>query len=285
MGAGRRLGRNILTLAPLALAVLIAAPAGATVVRTLGQTPDEKDDHFVVRSYESPGDMATMVAHDCALAEGGDPAAAYRLGRRYLFGMGVVRNRRQGVAWMAASSSRGYAPAVRVMGQVPGSIDRVRPWCRNNLEPVRPLAAPEGDIVGMVERIAPEYGLDPRLVLAVIQVESAYRTDALSSKEAAGLMQLIPATAARFGVRDAFNPEDNVRGGMAYLRWLLAYFQGNLSLALAAYNAGEGAVERHRGVPPYAETRAYLKLIHKLYPETSHRFDPAAAAPSSVIFH
>ena len=98
-------------------------------------------------------------------------------------------------------------------------------------------------------------------------------------------MQLIPATAARFGVRDVFNPEENMRGGMAYLRWLLAYFQGDLSLALAAYNAGEGAVERYRGVPPYAETRAYLKLIRRLYPETAHSYDPAAANPSPVLFH
>lgn len=280
MGGGRRLGLLILTLATLA-----AAPAGAAVVRSLGQAPGDPDERLAVRSYEAPGDLATLVAHDCALAEGGDPAAAYRLGRRYFFGMGVARDRRQGVAWMAAASSRGYAPAFRVMQQVPRSIGRVRPWCRNNLEPVRPLSAPESDIVGLVERMAPEYGLDPRLVLAVIQVESAYRTNAVSSKEAAGLMQLIPETAARFGVRDVFDPEDNLRGGMAYLRWLLAYFQGDLSLTLAAYNAGEGAVERYRGVPPYAETRAYLRLIRKLYPETAHRYDPAAAAPSAVVFH
>ena len=280
MGKGRRLGSAILM-----LVVLAAAPAAAAVVRTLGQPSEGQDERLTVRTFEPPGDTATMVAHDCALAEGGDPAAAYRLGRRYLFGMGVERDRRQGVAWMAAASSRGYAAAFRVMSQVPRSIGRVRPWCRNNLEPVRPLAAPENDIAGMVERMAPEYGLDPRLVLAVIQVESAYRTNAVSSKEAAGLMQLIPETAARFGVRDVFDPEDNVRGGMAYLRWLLAYFRGDLSLALAAYNAGEGAVERYRGVPPYPETRAYLRLIRALYPETAHRFDPAAATPSAVLFH
>ena len=280
MGRLGRLGTLLLTLAALA-----AAPAGAAVVRTLGEPPSDQDGRFAVHTYESASDTATMVAHDCALAEGGDPAAAYRLGRRYFFGMGVKRDRRQGVAWMAAASSRGYAAAFRVMQQVPRSIGRVRPWCRNNLEPVRTIAPPDEGIAGMVERMAPEYGLDPRLVLAVIQVESAYHTDAVSPKEAAGLMQLIPATAARFGVRDVFNPEDNMRGGMAYLRWLLAYFQGDLSLALAAYNAGEGAVERYRGVPPYAETRAYLKLIRRLYPETAHSYDPAAANPSPVLFH
>ncbi|MEI6557045.1 MAG: transglycosylase SLT domain-containing protein [Rhodospirillaceae bacterium] len=279
MGAWGRLLVMMQVLA--ALAAPGAAVAGA-VVRSLGQDSDGKQERLVVRSYDDTG---TMVAHDCALAEGGDAAAAYRLGRRYLFGMGVSRDRRMGFSWIAASASRGYAAAVRLRAQVPRSIGRVRPWCRDNLEPVRPIIEPETDIVGMVERLAPEYGLDPRLVLAVIQVESAYRTDAVSSKEAAGLMQLIPATAARFGVQDVFDPTENVRGGMAYLRWLLAYFRGDVSLTLAAYNAGEGAVDRHRGVPPYAETRAYLKLVRRLYPDTAHRYDPSAATPSAVFFH
>ncbi len=276
MGAFRWTG-----IAILVLAACLALPAGATVVRTLGQAGDDKNERLTVRTYEGAEVAITMIAHDCALAEGGDSAAAYRLGRRYLFGMGVKRDQRMGVAWMAASSSRGYAPALRVMLQVPSSIGRIRPWCRNNLEPVRAVQVPETDIVGLVERMAPEYGLDPRLVLALIQVESAYRTDAVSPKEAAGLMQLIPATAARFGVRDVLNPVENIRGGMAYLRWLLAYFRGDLSLVLAGYNAGEGTVERYQGVPPYAETLAYLKLIRAIYPETAHSYDPGASSSSA----
>jgi soluble lytic murein transglycosylase-like protein len=74
-------------------------------------------------------------------------------------------------------------------------------------------------------------------------------------------MQLIPATAERFGVKDVWDPEDNLRGGMAYLRWLLKRFDGDVKLTLAAYNAGEGAVDRHGGVPPYSETRAYVSRI------------------------
>ncbi|CAK0760160.1 soluble lytic murein transglycosylase [Azospirillaceae bacterium] len=133
----------------------------------------------------------------------------------------------------------------------------------------------------IVETIAPGLGVDPALVLAVIQIESAFRTNAVSPKEAAGLMQLIPATATRFGVRDVFDPEENIRGGGRYLRWLLAYFEGNLTLALAGYNAGERAVDRHGGVPPYNETQAYVRLVHRLYPSLRHPYDAGVTEPST----
>ena len=103
--------------------------------------------------------------------------------------------------------------------------------------------------------------VSPALVLALIAVESAGRTDALSPKGASGLMQLIPATAERFGVLDARDPGQNIRGGVAYLDWLMAEFGGDPILALAGYNAGEGAVTRHGGVPPYAETRTYVPRV------------------------
>ena len=103
--------------------------------------------------------------------------------------------------------------------------------------------------------------VSPALVLAVISVESAGRVDALSRAGAQGLMQLIPATAARFDVADAFEPAQNLRGGIAYLDWLLTHFDGDLILALAGYNAGEGAVRRNGGVPPFAETRDYVPRV------------------------
>jgi soluble lytic murein transglycosylase-like protein len=99
------------------------------------------------------------------------------------------------------------------------------------------------------------------LVIAVIQVESNFDPNALSPKNAQGLMQLIPETAERFGVKDVWDPEQNLRGGMAYLRWLLDYFRGDVRLALAGYNAGEGAVERHQGVPPFDETQDYVRKV------------------------
>ncbi len=103
--------------------------------------------------------------------------------------------------------------------------------------------------------------VSPALVLAVIAIESAGRTDAISSAGAQGLMQLIPATAARFGVADSMDPEANIAGGVTYLDWLLDEFGRDPVLALAGYNAGEGAVREHQGVPPYAETRAYVPKV------------------------
>lgn len=103
--------------------------------------------------------------------------------------------------------------------------------------------------------------VSPALALAVISVESAGRADAVSRAGAQGLMQLIPATASRFGVDDAFDPTHNIRGGVTYLDWLLSEFDRDVVLALAGYNAGEGAVRRNNGVPPFAETRDYVPRV------------------------
>jgi soluble lytic murein transglycosylase-like protein len=138
--------------------------------------------------------------------------------------------------------------------------------------------------VRFVDLVAPEYALAPQLVLAVMATESNFDPLAVSPKNAQGLMQLLPATAQRFQVRRITDPAQNIRGGMAYLRWLLAYFEGDLALALAAYNAGERAVERYRGVPPYAETRMYVRrIIAALGGQRSHPFDPRVTPPSDAL--
>lgn len=138
-------------------------------------------------------------------------------------------------------------------------------------------------VVEMVVRQARQLKLDPRLVLALIGTESGFDPLARSVKNAQGLMQLIPDTAERFAVKDILDPAENLRGGMTYLRWLLSYYRGDVWLAVAAYNAGEGAVDRFRGIPPYAETMAYVQRIRNQYPLDRHPFEPAAA-PSSSIF-
>ena len=108
---------------------------------------------------------------------------------------------------------------------------------------------------------AREHGVDEAIVRAIIHAESAYNPLALSRVGAQGLMQLMPPTARRFGVTDAFNPQQNIQGGVKYLAWLLKRFNGNLTLAAAGYNAGEGAVDKYKGVPPYSETRRYVERV------------------------
>ena len=108
---------------------------------------------------------------------------------------------------------------------------------------------------------ADRHGLDRALLAAVAKVESNFDPFALSPKGACGMLQLIPATARRFGVRNVFDPSQNIEGGARYLRWLLDRFSGDVELALAGYNAGEGAVDRHGGVPPYRETQRYVVKV------------------------
>jgi soluble lytic murein transglycosylase-like protein len=112
-----------------------------------------------------------------------------------------------------------------------------------------------------VERIAVRHSLPPQLIHSVIKVESNYNPWAVSPKGAFGLMQLIPATARRFGVSNVFDPEDNINGGAKYLKYLLGLYDGNYTLALAAYNAGEAAVARYGAVPPYPETVNYVRQV------------------------
>ncbi len=112
-----------------------------------------------------------------------------------------------------------------------------------------------------VEAIAATQSLPPELVHSVIKVESNYNPLAVSSKGAQGLMQLMPATARRFGVANAFDPIDNIQGGTKYLKYLLDLYKGDYNLALAAYNAGEGAVEKYGAVPPYPETIDYVAQV------------------------
>jgi soluble lytic murein transglycosylase-like protein len=139
------------------------------------------------------------------------------------------------------------------------------------------------NLVEIVQHLAPEFRVSADLVLSIMQTESGFNTVAVSPRNAKGLMQLIPETAARFGVRNPFDPVQNIRGGMAYLRWLLAYFEGDVSLVAAAYNAGEGAVERFRGIPPYVETRAYVRRVMAGVESSSHQFDPKIARPSAYL--
>jgi hypothetical protein len=170
-------------------------------------------------------------------------------------------NRRHAAALLAGLALAADGSAARA---APAPLSDDIAFCARGPHP-SPRSEGPAWVRALAEPIAREYGLEPDLVLAVIAVESAFNAKAVSPKNAQGLMQLIPATAKRFSVDDPFDPAENIRGGAAYLRWLSERFAGNTALALAGYNAGEGAVQAHGGIPPYAETRHYVQAVARHY--------------------
>jgi soluble lytic murein transglycosylase-like protein len=121
--------------------------------------------------------------------------------------------------------------------------------------------AVDPDLNAMIDSIADEQGVESHLVHSVIRAESNYNANAVSPKGAQGIMQLIPTTARRFGVSNSFDTRENIQGGVRYLRFLLDYFQGDYAKAIAAYNAGESAVDKYKGIPPFAETQNYVYRV------------------------
>lgn len=223
-------------------------------------------------------DVSHALALYCRAAKSGHAQAFYEMGWMYANARGVERD--DGIAHhlFEQAAKHGHAHASQMLHYMPALPSATSPACLQpepvvaSEEDVYEHAYPRGPIYEMVNRLAPNYGVDPRLALAVISVESGFQPKAVSPKNAQGLMQLMPQTALRFRVRNAFDPEDNLKGGLAYLRWLLAYFQGNVTLVAAAYNAGERAVESHGGIPPFAETRDYVRKITRLYRKATHPF-------------
>ena len=143
------------------------------------------------------------------------------------------------------------------------------------------LRSPE--MLALVDEIATAEGVDPYLARAVIQAESAFYAKARSHAGALGLMQLMPQTAQRFGVTDPFDPRQNITGGVKYLHWLTDNFKGDLPKVVAAYNAGEGAVDKYRGIPPFPETRAYVPRVMELYAKRLVQPDPRAAGSMALL--
>ena len=154
--------------------------------------------------------------------------------------------------------SRVLAPEVSAAAPVPNAIPADVPSSGNP------------DIDRLIFDTAEREGVDPRFVHAVIWQESRYVADAESHAGAVGLMQLMPAAAERFGCHDRNDPAENIEAGTKYLSWLLKRFSGNVELALAAYNAGEGSVDKYNGIPPYTETQNYVKIISQRYGKTYH---------------
>lgn len=211
-------------------------------------------------------DQARAYRLYCLAAMEGNTDAYYHLGWVNFHGRGVAANRSVAAGWFArgaAAGDRVSANNLKRLENVTQASDPGCPRIDSKTRITRPL------IETLVRLQAPEYDLDPELVLAVIKAESNFNPRARSHKGAMGLMQLMPATAKRFGVVDIKNPLQNLRGGMAYLQWLNGHFEGELPLILAAYNAGENAVKRYKGIPPYRETRNYVKIITRNYRKVS----------------
>jgi soluble lytic murein transglycosylase-like protein len=173
-------------------------------------------------------------------------------GHRLEDGLVVLELKGGGEIGLPPSAVRGFVPD-EVIEEVTGGGEATR---GNALERLAVAAAHR-------------HGLDPELVLAVVGVESAFKPDAVSPKGARGLMQLMPATAASLGVEDSFDPEENLDGGTRHLGTLLELYDGDVERALAAYNAGEGAVARHGGIPPFRETREYVRKVLERYREAT----------------
>ena len=141
------------------------------------------------------------------------------------------------------------------------------------------------DLDRIIFEVAENQGVDPRFIHAVIWQESKYDTHARSHAGAQGLMQLMPATAKRFGCEHPDDPEENITAGTKYLSWLLKRFSGNVELALAGYNAGEGSVDKYDGIPPFNETQNYVKIITGRYGKTYHPVLPPAEAAQVFQLH
>lgn len=299
-------------IARLGLAAIAAVGGGALAN---GPSPAAgADETALVRSYRAeaqayehgegvPRDGMRAAMLYCKAARLGDAKSQYALGWMYANGRGVERDDMLASFFLRAAAEQGLAPAERLLARLPETVDVpdcmreppavavvVRPPAQAAAAPpplppqvaeLRRSAPPT--IVDLVDRLAPQFQLEPHLVLAIIRVESNFDTVARSPKNAQGLMQLIPETAQRFDVRNAYDPVQNLRGGMAYLRWLLAYFEGDLTLVTAAYNAGEGAVERYRGIPPYRETRDYVRRVLETVGTVAHPFDASVTEPSRVM--
>ena len=230
----------------------------------------------------------------CEAARLGNADAMHSLGWMYANGRGLPRNDAYAGTLFAMAAFLGHGQAEqmrRYTGDYVGDVpDCLNPPPAEQLEAewdaeshIQALAVQRQSVARLVVRLAPDYAISPRLALAIAITESGLNPVAVSPKSAMGVMQLIPDTAARFNVRNPFDPKDNIKGGLAYLRWLLAYFRGDIALAAAGYNAGEKAVDRYRGVPPYPETQAYVARILAFMQRRHHPYDKGIVEPSTVM--
>lgn len=253
-----------------------------------------------------PRDLPAAYNLYCVAAAAGSSEAQYALGWMHANGRGAARDDDLAHGLFALATSGGHAHAAKMLERISGDSSRLPPCMHTRMpEPpfevaatmppapgvnIRETADPFGylppdkrKLAELVRDLAKLAGINPRLALAIVAAESNFDPLAVSPKDARGLMQLIPDTARRFNVKDPHDPRENVLGGLAYLRWLLSYYEGRVELATAAYNAGEGAVDKYRGVPPFLETQDYVRRIQRYFESAIHPFDPRLVPPSPVV--
>ena len=207
----------------------------------------------------------------CSAAMMGSAEGFFRIGRIFARGPAYARNPVLATAYLAQAAQLGHHGAIGYFDEtvsfapLDGDCSKLDPGDAGEAFDLAgylsALSPAKRHIAKLIRRHAASYGIDVRVAIAIAMAESNLNADAVSPKNAQGVMQLIPDTQERFGVTRPFDPESNIRGGLAYLKWLKTRFDGDWSLIAAAYNAGEGAVERFGGIPPYRETEAYVKRV------------------------
>ena len=308
MMTGVRSPSNWAALGPRGAAAMIAVALLFTAARPVHAGIDEEAITRIAaalrteaRTYEHAEGVARDIGRAvdlyCEASRLGDAEAQFGLGWMYANGRGMPRDNRMASLFFGIAAAQGHAYAQKMLAFVgPAAADL--PDCMRDpavpaTEAILAAGEAEEDFVAstpdqqraadLVRKLAPEYRISPLFALAIIRAESNFDVNARSPKNAQGLMQLVPETSARFNVKKPFDPAQNIRGGLAYLRWLLAYFRGDVALVAAAYNSGEGTVERYRGVPPYAETRAYVNRIKRYFRKDSHPYDATVTDPSPEL--
>ena len=215
--------------------------------------------------------MSLAIEFYCDAATMGSSEGFFRIGRMLSKAPGKQRNLPVANAYLALAARLGHREASMLHNPKieNARIDEICPnhLGENGAEPfdvdgyIAALAPAKRAIAALIRKNAARYGVDVRLALGIALAESNLDASAVSPKSAQGVMQLIPDTQERFGVTKPFDPEQNIKGGLAYLRWLQNRYPGNLKLVIAAYNAGEGNVDRYGGIPPFAETQQYVRRV------------------------